>query len=52
MVELPALGCCQSWVGEGSRERSSAKPTPTAIGWTSRTPAGRDVPAAAPSHVT
>lgn len=27
MVEWLLLSCCQSWVGEGSRERANAKPT-------------------------
>lgn len=53
MVQFPALGCCQSRVGEASsRERSNAKPATSAIWWMSRTPAGGDVPAEAPPHDT
>lgn len=52
MVELSSLGCCQSWVGDVSRERSNAKPTTTATWWTSRTPAGGDVPDEVPPYFT
>lgn len=52
MVELSALGCCQSWVGDVRRERSNAKPTTTATWWTSRTPVGGDVPAEVPPYFT